>query len=263
MNPCVHCGEAKTGLSTTKCDGCGGVIHHACVGLSESDTVKTRAKSRAIKVVCPKCNINLTQCAGLKDLMQTMIDTLKTEFLNAIEQLKTQFEQKLNESLSNKSNIPDDLDSETIIDELADRQSRAGNIIIYNLPESGNGASSQNDDLDGVKTILNGLEIADKDKIHTLRLGRRGANSRPLKIFLGSRSNALLVLKNKTYISEKNSGIKITNDETPMQREYKAKLRAELEQRKTAGEENLTIRYVKGKPKIVPLSPLYKKQTKN
>ncbi|KAJ3656582.1 hypothetical protein Zmor_015651 [Zophobas morio] len=160
MNPCVHCGEAKTGLSTTKCDGCGSVIHLACVGLSESDTVKTRVKSRSIKMVCPKCNINLTQCAGLKDLMQTMIDTLKTEFLNAIEL-------KLNESLSNKSNIPDDRDSKTIIDELADRQSRAGNIIIYNLPESGNGISSQNDDLDGVKTILNGLEVADKDKIHT------------------------------------------------------------------------------------------------
>ncbi|KAJ3650040.1 hypothetical protein Zmor_021751 [Zophobas morio] len=130
----------------------------------------------------PKCNINLMQCAGLENLMQTMIDTLKTEFLNAIEQLKTQFEQKLNELFSNKSNIPDDLDSETIlIDELADRQSRAGNIIPYNLPESGNGVFSQNNYLDGVKTIQKGLEIADKDKIHTLRLGRPGVNPRPLK----------------------------------------------------------------------------------
>lgn len=52
-------------------------------------------------------------------------------------------------------------------------------------------------------------------------------------------------------IINRNNNIKISDDKTPSQREYLNNVRLALKRRIDAGEQDLTIRYIKGVPTIV------------
>lgn len=62
--------------------------------------------------------------------------------------------------------------------------------------------------------------------------------------------NALKILRNKNKFGQ----IRVKADLTVKQRDYMSQLHRELESRKSNGEKDITIRYIRGTPKIVPLS---------
>lgn len=246
----MNCTTTKHGAPTIQCDGCRGNIHLACAGLTENDVKLTRAKSCSMKIVCNSCNLNMDQFSKIKNL----ISSLENHFTKSISELKTQFEEKLNEikssHVTNESKI-----SESLIQEISERQKRASNVLIFNIEES---ISQQPDermqhDKDAVKSLLDTIPSVDSNVIHVTRLGNRTSadKARPVRICFSDQQQALQVLKNKQKILSKNNKLRIRADETPMQREFMASLRAELKDKVDHGQADLTIKYVRGTPTIV------------
>lgn len=68
-----------------------------------------------------------------------------------------------------------------------------------------------------------------------------------------SQNDAVEIFKsfNPNDVPDNLHGISISHDRTPRERAYLAELRATLKSRQDAGEDNLTIKFVNGAPKIV------------
>lgn len=250
MSSTVCCpSSVKSNKPTTQCDVCRGNVHYACVGLTETDAITTRAKSRAIKVVCNKCSSNIDRFADITPI----IEDLKKEFTKSLEEMKRQFDEKLASLKTNSETFDSAKLTESVIQEVMERQSRAKNVIIFNLPESSNVNREDKiaDDSKTAKVLLSVVPDIDTSNIKITRLGRVGNNPRPLKIILEDSTQALQVLKSKAVIINRNNNIKISDDKTPSQREYLNNVRLALKRRIDAGEQDLTIRYIKGVPTIV------------
>ncbi|KAJ3649955.1 hypothetical protein Zmor_021668 [Zophobas morio] len=135
MSSTVCCpSSAKSNKPTTQCDVCRGNVHYACVGLTETDAITTRAKSRAIKVVCNKCSSNIDRFVDRIPI----IENLKMEFTKSLEEMKRQFDEKLASLKTNSESFDSAKLTESVIQEVKGRQSRAKNVIIFNFNESTN-----------------------------------------------------------------------------------------------------------------------------
>ncbi|KAK9718547.1 hypothetical protein QE152_g23132 [Popillia japonica] len=76
------------------------------------------------------------------------------------------------------------------------------------------------------------------------------SNEQYKNIFL-KKDKDIIRLKHKLKSNEQYKNIFLKKDETAYQREMFKKCQEEVDQRKMAGESNLSIRYVKGIPKII------------
>ncbi|KAK9892556.1 hypothetical protein WA026_020541 [Henosepilachna vigintioctopunctata] len=148
-------------------------------------------------------------CAGCNLIPQLLeiMDELKGSIIN----LKTQ--------ISNLNERDDHNETENIIEEISDRKFRARNVIIGSIPESDFG---------------NYGEQARKPSLQ----------QRPLKVILESREQTLNVMRNKEKLREYDNHIKVELEETPMQKKFYEKVKADLDERRSDGEMNLYIRYV-------------------
>lgn len=149
------------------------------------------------------------------------------------------------------------VDKEDLYAELDDRRTRAKNIIIYGLPNR----SDESNDLEFVNDILE--QISDFPLAKSARKigSSRDRNTVPIKLTFESESDARHVLKFKNKLGK----FKITakNDLTSEQQKYIKHLSQELDLRIKNGEKDLTIRYIKGTPKIVPKINSYANKKKN
>ena len=126
----------------------------------------------------------------------------------------------------------------TIAEELAERERKKNNIIIYNFPED----TAERDKLLKMCKDSTDLDI----KIHKLfRLGRKTDNkARPLLVALESEVEKLELLSRapKLRFHEEYKNIFIAQDMTKLQRLKHKKLVEELKKRKQQGEVNLIIK---------------------
>ncbi|CAI6376456.1 unnamed protein product [Macrosiphum euphorbiae] len=137
-----------------------------------------------------------------------------------------------------------------IINEIADRQSRTNNIILFNLPEATD-PSKIKPDSERLKLIFNEMEL-NIEPIRFFRLGNPSTRARPLKITLNDTENVFNVLRAQSKIrsSDEFKELRFSSDRTLKQREQMSKLRQELETRRSNGENNIIIKYIKGNPVI-------------
>lgn len=149
---------------------------------------------------------------------------------------------------------------ETIAGEVVERLRRSKNIMIYNLPEKKSPILIDNDlhDITSVMKIINHILIVHETEIKIRRLGwdtrSIGARPRPVLVCFESTEKARQILKNKLALKAKFC-VTIGSDETPMQQMILHHLREELKERiKT--DSNLTIKYVRGSPRIVKMDLL-------
>jgi len=93
----------------------------------------------------------------------------------------------------------------------------------------------------------------DTRPITTQRLGKFDGEMRPLKIPLNSASDVFEILGSSRKLKSDKIfiDVKITSDKTPKQRLHFQNLRKELNNRRSNGESNPTIKYFKGIPSIV------------
>ncbi|XP_050540505.1 uncharacterized protein LOC126905115 [Daktulosphaira vitifoliae] len=135
-----------------------------------------------------------------------------------------------------------------IINEIADRQSRINNIILFNLPEP----TETKPDSDQIKLILDEMELKIQP-VRYFRLGNPSSRTRPLKITFNDTKNVFDILRAQSKIRSSNQfkEIRFSSDRTMKQREQMSKLRQELESRRNNGEQNIIIKYIKGNPTII------------
>lgn len=257
---CIKCGTSDDPSSMLGCDSCNRSIHKKCSGLSASEVKVMDLKGkRLLKFYCDDCLSGLLLVPKLIkqiDELKLELQALKTNsnsgasFDDEIKTIKNMLAEST--QLRNKEATLQ-LDSEQIITEVAERTRRASNIIIFNLEESESADLKTKIDHDIVKVNELILETTGKviPDIKAIRLGRRTDpnKKRPLKVILDSQQSALMILRNKTKI--RNNNIKINSDQTPMQQKHLKDLRENLKSRTDQGEDNLTIKYLRGVPKIV------------
>lgn len=145
---------------------------------------------------------------------------------------------------------------ENIMAEINERNQRSKNIIMLGVPEPIANTQTERNVIDKTVAISHikavSTDYPDPEKV--IRLGKyKQDKNRPLKICFSSQSTATSILKNKINI--KNASIKIVSDRTPYQQIHMKNVKEELTERTKNGEENLTIKYIKGMPKIVQVPP--------
>jgi len=131
-----------------------------------------------------------------------------------------------------------------------DRQSRARNIIFFNISEF-TSLPGQLTDTSTVNEILNciGLQF---NSITVRRLGKQSNKPRPLLATLPTSSDVFDVLrvKRKLLSTTNFKDIRIASDRTTQQRQYFSKTIAQLKLRNDAGEDNLYIKFINNVPTI-------------
>jgi hypothetical protein len=140
---------------------------------------------------------------------------------------------------------------EDLITELKDRNDREKNIIIVGISEKHDKNSSVRKAHDsGIveRTISLIYENCPKpNKI--IRLGKYKPDmSRLLKVCFDSTDVTRQLLRNRSKLPET---VKLFADQTPSQKAYLQSLKEELKRREDDGEQNLIIKYINGRPKIL------------
>lgn len=138
----------------------------------------------------------------------------------------------------------------SIFTEVQDRALRSYNIMLYNISENKSIDLHVriNHDKSKATEVFNKLDV-EAGLFKAIRVGRANSDKvRPLKVILLSSDLVKACLRNKSKLKE--TGIGLGPDLTKVQRENLNKLRAEMNNRISAGETNLTIRYRLGAPFI-------------
>lgn len=235
-----------------KCNSCSLPVHSKCTKLSAMELKCLGMKNGSLKYFCDACDQGLKELPELKAMLRKL--------LFEVESLKNSHTQ---------NNAGTQFDSEFIINEINERNKRASNLILYNINESD---STQSDlrithDLNQVniviKSILNNATTL-PSPVKVIRLGRSQSNKpRPLKVVFNSVSDVFDILKNKRNLSIDHPNVSVSSDRTQIQRDYMQKLREQLTTRSSNGENGLTIKFIKGVPKIINKSELVDNSSKN
>lgn len=160
---------------------------------------------------------------------------------------------ELEKKIDTSPNLPN-VNVEEITMEAVERINRSKNIIVKGIPEQvGDNNQRKAADhkviADLVDVIIPRNEIT---PVEVIRLGKPDANKpRLIKVILPKPDDCKNILRNKHKLNNMaHKNIKITDDKTPNQLKHLNNLREELKNRISAGEINLTIKYIKGIPVI-------------
>lgn len=236
---CLKCNSLENDPSMlTECDSCHRNIHKkVCSGLNASEIKVIELKGkRSLKFYCEDCSEGLLCVPKLIKA----IDELKME----VEKLKMEPTQVTSNSpTAQTSAAPNISPSEELITELQERQKRCNNIMVFNFPESDNDQVS-------LQKLITELTGNQSELVETIRIGRQNKNgTRALKASLSSSDAVRRVLVNKSKL--KGRRIFISADLTPSQRSAEREVREVIARRRSAGEEDLFLKYVQGTPLIV------------
>lgn len=150
---------------------------------------------------------------------------------------------------------------ESAVDEFKEREVRRRNIMIVGIQEIPSGPRQERiaAELAKAKDIVSSVDpTVPLDSVTCHRIGRYSeAKSRPILMTFSNAEDPLKLLKQRAKLT---GNVYIKADQTKLQKEYMAELVKQLETRRTAGELDLIIRYIKGTPKIVKN---FRKQSKN
>lgn len=150
--------------------------------------------------------------------------------------------------------------ADDIIAEISERQKRSKNVMLYGVQENQVLPVVERNRVDAQAVESLFAFLLDNKAVSILsirRVGRMTAGRvRPLKIALSSDGDVGALLSNASKL--KTSGgykdVFMSIDRTPKQQEAYRAVKKELQARIQNGENNLTIRYVKGTPTIVKVN---------
>lgn len=241
---CSCCGKADPAHKTVVCHICKKNYRIACVGLSNTEARMIHTNTTGLSWTCRGCSQLGDDLNSLKATIIGLQDDIKN-LKSSIQQLP----------VSSGSSL---IDTEKIVQEVAERERRKTNIIIYNYKESGCRTNAEQVGLDAVaaKGLLDFVGLDDVN-VQVSRLGKfsfeDSERCRPLKISFSSESHVVAILKRNAAIRKLDrwSGSHFSRDRTVMQRELYNHVRRELSERLSGGESNLKIKYQKGVPTII------------
>ena len=126
------------------------------------------------------------------------------------------------------------------MEEMADRERRKNNVVIYNLKEGGNHEA----DKDSVSVLLNSILDCQLNVTKLFRLGSKSHKDRPLLIGFECEEfkTKVLAAAPKLRSSTQFPNVYISHDRTKSEQQHHKALVVELLQRRNRGEQNLVIR---------------------
>lgn len=234
MSVCVSCSKQCFEGDSVTCDICKKYVHINCAGLSKNEADCLRSKRRKIHFYCDRCDI---------------VDTV-LKLRDQVESLKA----KTDAGLSRDNVISDNngFSFEEALAEFEDRNARATNLILYNLPES-KAEDEEERKKDDMERCMNTVASQRSDSYNVVasrRLGKyNDGKIRPIKICFASREDMINVLK--AYKTKNN--LYLNRDLTPRQRSISFKIRQEYRERIKNGESSIVIKYFNGMPKIIKI----------
>lgn len=246
MNACACCDKSVESHRTICCCVCKKKYFIDCVSVTATIARQINQNS-SFTWTCEKC-----KCLG------SDINELKSCIINL--QLEISALKESINSPSSPSRLTSLTDVEKIVREVAEREKRKHNIIVYGSPELASTRDEQKVlDTTLVQDILTFLPVA-CNIVSTTRLGKFDPTAkhrrRPIKIQLPSEGDVLSVVRNSNKLKKSGfSNISVSRDSTPMQRELYLSVKSEMQQRIENGERNLRIKYKSGIPTIVQLNP--------
>ncbi|KAB0798391.1 hypothetical protein PPYR_09384 [Photinus pyralis] len=181
------CDKTLNVIDEIICDKCRSGFHATCTGLSRSEIQQILAKGSRIFYLCFHCDAQTSRGSTpiQSSTFERSLIELREFFTRELELLR---------SLINQKNANDSTFSkEEVICEVAERQRRASNVIIFNVDEclSHQDANARKEkDNQTVLDIISSLSF---------RLGRLKPDNkpRPIKVILRSSNEAIELLKNK------------------------------------------------------------------
>lgn len=181
---------------------------------------------------------NVNQMSHKLEATEVKLKTLETDFFN-------------NQPAPSASTIT----NEKLITEIQERNSRMKNLIISGIPETYNMDANhrRQSDQQEITRVLNILINNCPQPIKIFRIGKyTKEKNRHIKICFSTSETPILLLKNKAKLPE---NLKIFSDKTPLQQELFKQTMEQLNCRLAAGETNLTLKYIRGIPKIIENRP--------
>lgn len=209
----------------------------------------------------------------MEDILSTKLEAYERRLIEYIDEAKSELKSEISSITSRVCELEERISflssasatpctEEDIIAEIADRQQRLCNIMIFNVEESSNLINKENSlntetssvgnttlDKQLVDSILKQIDPSGIPVRKVFRVGtNRSGRPRPLRVILSSREDVISILKNKWKY---NGPARISEDYTKKQQTCLSNLRAELKRLHDSGDKNKTIRFVRGVPKIV------------
>lgn len=236
---CSCCSKITEPHLLLKCCVCQKIFHHACVGLSSSETRLINSK-KSVSWTCNRC-----------DQMGNDINSLKAAIVSLQNEIKSIASKESKDTVG-------DSQFEEIVQEVVERQNRRNNIIIFGMEEQTNLTKEDriNAEKADVSRIFTHLIPNIKTMSNVRRLGKYDAGRstpRPVKVTLASSEQVFALLKKSGSLKENDmyKHIYLATDQTPRQIQYYKKIKMELNRRIEDGEENIKIKHVNGVPKII------------
>lgn len=244
MPVCACCNKADESHKLVNCCICKKAYRIDCVKISVAEARRIHTRS-GLSWTCKSCMALGDDLIGLKSSIVSLQDEIRV----------------LKESLTQSTTLakPSLIDLESVIQEIADRDRRKNNIIIFGSLESedGDAAGQHNLDTSLAHEICSSVQL-DAQVFKVSRLGKFDPTAvnrkRPLRVSFSSDTCVKTILRNisKLRSNPKFSSVSIFQDRTPLQLQIYKDAKTELNNRLLAGETNLKIKYNKGIPNIVP-----------
>ncbi|CAG9762669.1 unnamed protein product [Ceutorhynchus assimilis] len=254
-------------------DNCAATVHETCGQLADAGagspaqfkclkcTSSTNAPKplttehfQAIMAEFSSLKITVNACEGKITACDAKIETLNQHIASqavSIANCETEITNLKTETCSLRKEF-DNLQSkaqnfEDFFEESRDRTRRECNVIVSGLRQVV-------DDKAEVQKILTEIGLQNISPKLTFRFGKANTGPKPLKVIFSSSSDAMEVLKAKSRLtSPQYKSVTMKSDLTPRQVQHLSTLRKELQKRTDEGEDNLTIKYIRGVPRIVSL----------
>lgn len=239
MSVCAVCNKKSRGTDCVNCDICRSAVHVECSGLSRLEVECIRSSTRKIHYYCGKCDI-----VTAYNTLNSVVTELKNEVLELKTELNILKSERVaiaepNLELGNHKNLT----TEELFSELQERNYRANNLILFNLPEN----NGQDESTQVRELLLENVTDENIKVISTYRIGKSNTNkARPIRIILSTPQHALNVLR--SY--KRNGNLYLNKDLTKYQQNASYLTRTEFRKRKEKGE-NIILKYVNGVPKIM------------
>lgn len=145
---------------------------------------------------------------------------------------------------------------EHAVSEMRERQKRASNLIFHRVAESMKNTppARAHDDTDFVKEAMECFSVEfDQSVERVWRIGTYDSKRiRPIVVKMRDPSLVTKILNQSRSMNPRRYNL--TQDRTKNERDYLTRMRSELDARAQAGENNLTIKYIQGRPRVVQKS---------
>ena len=267
----------KDADKSISCEKCAKWFHQPCTDLTPEDMDYMRIKAKASVVwMCNDCiesgsgerarmqnleqqinnqslqlNKIMELFGGMKEkVVEEVSEILEAKFEQKFKDFTSTFENKIADTNKNiDSKMTEKVDERA--EEMEEREKRALNLILWNIPESKKitKAEIRQEDLEAAENTIRTIVDLDEGEIsETIRLGKKleNGNSRCLLIKVKNLATKRDILRNAKHVNKQDTPredrIYINPDQTPAERTLYKKLRAELKERAFKGEKDLFIR---------------------